>query len=174
MDILFEHFSKLPLFEKLNMKEFDYHQIQRLYNSMKYEYFDQGEKVFNYGDIGDKFYIILQGKVSVRVPKIFNYSFTRNELLKFILKNYGRIDLNDEHNLRFIEFAEIAEALQKHQNGDFGDDQNDLNFEDEKDYLAPNNVLKPNLSDHELKIVMKILSSTSALKYFCLDISLGK
>lgn len=35
---------------------------------LKYEYKKKGDIVFNFGDIGDKFYVILQGSVSVRIP----------------------------------------------------------------------------------------------------------
>lgn len=32
------------------------------------EEFEEGEKIFDFGDFGDKFYIILQGQVGVDVP----------------------------------------------------------------------------------------------------------
>ena len=32
------------------------------------EVFAPGEMVFDYGDIGDKFFIILKGKVSILIP----------------------------------------------------------------------------------------------------------
>lgn len=34
----------------------------------KYEEKIEGEKVFKLGDIGDKFYIILEGSVDVQIP----------------------------------------------------------------------------------------------------------
>ena len=39
---------------------------------MQIEYFAAGKNVINYGEIGDKFYIIVQGQVGVWVP--FNFS----------------------------------------------------------------------------------------------------
>ena len=37
---------------------------------MKYEYFDPGEIIFYYGDVGDKFFVIIQGSVEVWInPK---------------------------------------------------------------------------------------------------------
>lgn len=38
--------------------------VQRL----TYEYFPRGKEVFEYGSIGEKFYIIIDGEVSIMVP----------------------------------------------------------------------------------------------------------
>jgi CRP-like cAMP-binding protein len=35
---------------------------------MQYLHFKKGDYVFKFGDFGDKFYIILKGEVSVRIP----------------------------------------------------------------------------------------------------------
>jgi signal-transduction protein with cAMP-binding, CBS, and nucleotidyltransferase domain len=35
---------------------------------LNYEFFKKGENVFDWGNPGDKFYIILKGTVSVQVP----------------------------------------------------------------------------------------------------------
>jgi len=35
---------------------------------LHYEHFKKGTNVFDWGSFGDKFYIILRGKVSVQVP----------------------------------------------------------------------------------------------------------
>jgi len=66
------------------------------------------ETIFNFGDFGDQFYIILEGKVSVRVPKVVKH---RQELFKFILQNIEFIDLENPNNLRINEFNEISEGL---------------------------------------------------------------
>ena len=39
--------------------------------ALKYEKFGKESLIFNYGDTGDKFYIILKGKVSVLIPGFF-------------------------------------------------------------------------------------------------------
>jgi CRP-like cAMP-binding protein len=39
---------------------------------MKLEVFDAGDVIFNHGDSGNKFYIILKGKVSVSIPRYNN------------------------------------------------------------------------------------------------------
>lgn len=111
MKKLFEYFSGFPLFEKLKMTEYDYHQKSTLYKSMRYKYFREKETIFDFGDFGDQFYIILQGKVSVRVPKVVTHSFTRHELFKFILHNFEFINLENPDNLKINEFSEISEGL---------------------------------------------------------------
>ena len=39
-----------------------------MYMSLELEEFNEQEIICNYGDYGDKFYIILQGQLGVRVP----------------------------------------------------------------------------------------------------------
>ena len=116
MQMIFKFFESFPLFEKLKMTQFDYHQKSTLYRSMKYKYFGERETIFKFGDYGDQFYIILEGKVSVRVPKVVKLSFTRHELFKYILSNYEFMDLENRNNLKINEISEIADGLldQKH------------------------------------------------------------
>jgi CRP-like cAMP-binding protein len=38
--------------------------------SLQYERVEEGDNVFTYGDLGDKFYIILKGSVSVQTPVV--------------------------------------------------------------------------------------------------------
>jgi len=41
---------------------------------MVYEYHPAGSNVIEYGDVGDKFYIVIRGEVSVLIPKQFRRS----------------------------------------------------------------------------------------------------
>ncbi|KAL4478048.1 hypothetical protein ABPG72_013487 [Tetrahymena utriculariae] len=43
--------------------------LKNVFKVMKYETFQKGDKIFQIGDKGDKFYIILLGKVKVTIPK---------------------------------------------------------------------------------------------------------
>ena len=43
--------------------------IIQLCSELQYEFFSAGETIFNYGDFGNKFYIILKGKVEIKVPE---------------------------------------------------------------------------------------------------------
>lgn len=36
--------------------------------AMRYEYFPEGDIIMNWGDLGDKFYILIKGSVKVLVP----------------------------------------------------------------------------------------------------------
>ena len=37
---------------------------------MKYQRIKEGEHIFDYGDSGDKFYIILKGRIGIFIPKL--------------------------------------------------------------------------------------------------------
>ena len=43
---------------------------QRWYNELKYEFWPKGSTIFNFGDLGSKFYIIIKGKVSWKIPQV--------------------------------------------------------------------------------------------------------
>ena len=57
---------------------------QKLCRSLCFLELDEFENVFEHGDKGDTFYIIIQGLVSVQLPNnnIKNWSFARKEFLK--------------------------------------------------------------------------------------------
>jgi signal-transduction protein with cAMP-binding, CBS, and nucleotidyltransferase domain len=64
--------------ERGDVKEADFAEIGQC---LTYEYFKNGNSVFEWGSVGDKFYIILQGVVSVQVPNE-QYKKTINEMMK--------------------------------------------------------------------------------------------
>ena len=41
---------------------------------MNYEFCHKGKNIVKYGDYGDKFYMIIKGKVNVLIPKNFRVS----------------------------------------------------------------------------------------------------
>ncbi len=62
---------------------------------LTYESFKKGSNVFEWGSFGDKFYIILKGKVSVQIPqdkfkKKVN-TMVKEEMLKMYVKNANLI-----------------------------------------------------------------------------------
>ena len=68
LEFLQEVFSYIPFFQ-LFQREFDQNTYETLLRKLRYEYGKKDRKIFNYGDMGRKFYIILSGAVQVLVPK---------------------------------------------------------------------------------------------------------
>lgn len=61
----------MPLLKELKFfksKQIEGNDILQVCQEIKYEYMSQGDYVFKFGDTGDKFYVILKGEVSVRIP----------------------------------------------------------------------------------------------------------
>ena len=67
-----------------------------IYKVIGYEYADENTKIIKYGEIGDKFYVLLQGSASVRIPSIVEKNFTLQELLCFLLENKDWLVHNDK------------------------------------------------------------------------------
>lgn len=67
IDFLANVFSYIGFFQSFQ-KEFDNETYDELLKKLRYEYGKKDKKIFNYGDMGRKFYIILNGEVSVLVP----------------------------------------------------------------------------------------------------------
>jgi ATP-binding cassette subfamily B protein len=59
-DVTPSHLRLIPLFSKLDQAD-----LEKLANQFVPRHFDSGETVFSEGDPGDKFYIVVRGKVSV-------------------------------------------------------------------------------------------------------------
>lgn len=68
VDLLISVFSYISFFQNFQ-KEFDEETYLELLKKLRYEYGKKNRKIFNYGDMGRKFYIILNGEVSVLVPQ---------------------------------------------------------------------------------------------------------
>ena len=66
--------SEIAFFKERDIKAKDYTYIVQ---SLQYELFRKNETIFNYGDIGDKFYLILSGHISVRIPSPNYKKFTK-------------------------------------------------------------------------------------------------
>ena len=54
---------------------------------MNMENFEQGEFVFNFGDLGSKFYIVLSGSIYVRIPVDIEIELKHKEYEDFLMKN---------------------------------------------------------------------------------------
>ena len=71
LEFLQEVFGYIPFFQSFQ-KDFDQETFETLLRKLRYEYGKKDRKIFNFGDMGRKFYIILSGGVRVLVPKTPN------------------------------------------------------------------------------------------------------
>ena len=62
---------------------------------MKYKLYKKGDIIFNYGDIGDLFYIITSGKVGVHVPSdtIYNSKLDDQFQNEFVIVKEGKYSI---------------------------------------------------------------------------------
>lgn len=104
--------------EEINMDTI----INTLSNQFEYQYLQGNCSLFNYGDIGDKFYFIVKGEVNILIPKEFDMELTSVEYLNYLINLYKlkevellskTIDLNcHKLNLSF-EFIELLVNVEK-------------------------------------------------------------
>ena len=83
-----------------------------VYKAMKIANFPQGSNVIEYGEFGMTFYIILKGKVSVKIPIKMQKDFTLKELWAYLWENYNSI-LKDQRYEKVLEVIQnfIPEAV---------------------------------------------------------------
>ena len=67
---------------------------------MKLEEFGENQIVFNYGEIGTKFFLIIKGSVRVLIPSTQVYEFTFVEYVKF-LRDHNKLILSINGNKIF-------------------------------------------------------------------------
>jgi CRP-like cAMP-binding protein len=68
-----------------------------IYKLMEFQDMDKNDYVMKIGDFGEKFFIILKGKVSVRVHSNIERNFKFRELLELFLKNQEWIVENQKY-----------------------------------------------------------------------------
>lgn len=70
--------------------------LRMICEQMEYVHHEAGECVFHYGDHGDLFYFILEGKVSVLIPTSFTAGGNQNNLVQTAtVDDYGNAESND-------------------------------------------------------------------------------
>ena len=62
-------------------------QLMEIIKALQIEKFNINEEIFEYGDLGDKFYIILEGSVSVLIPFYVDVKREEKEQRKNIVNN---------------------------------------------------------------------------------------
>jgi len=90
--------------------------VEKLTKITRLEVFPPEENIINYGETGDKFYIVLEGFVEVYKPIYESISLTTNEFIK-ILKDIKNIEKNEKKYLRI-------KAYNKERNIDIADYEN--------------------------------------------------
>ena len=114
--ILSKYFKENSIFEKLRLDPDDKILKEQLFLSMRYEKLSKDEYVFKYGDLGDIFYIIMTGKVSVAIP-IFSSEHIGEEVAvkdeKTENENHTESDNNSKVliliNIESTKFVIVAE-----------------------------------------------------------------
>ena len=81
---LYELHTFIEILSKINcsLKEL----LSTISNSINYEFLDKNNLLFKIGDIGDKYYIILKGQLSILATKDIKVDITEEEYLKYLLK----------------------------------------------------------------------------------------
>tara|TARA_B110000285_G_C15055044_1_gene579102 strand:+ start:123 stop:725 length:603 start_codon:yes stop_codon:yes gene_type:complete len=81
---LAKYIKSIPFFKYRDTGVITDQDSYEIASSLKFEKFKAGEKVVNFGDEGDKFYIILKGVVSVQIqnPSIKDYRLVERDFNK--------------------------------------------------------------------------------------------
>ena len=69
-----------------------------VFKSMKYTQYPKNHIVFRYGDKGDLYYIILKGKVSVKIPIKNEVQMNDFQFLEMILADKDIVNSGDKSN----------------------------------------------------------------------------
>lgn len=66
--VLARYFSSLDFFINVQ-KEHGQEMCNEVYQKLRIRYARRGEDIFHVNDIGDRFYVVLEGMLSVRIPR---------------------------------------------------------------------------------------------------------
>ena len=93
----YQYFIKLK-----SNKDFGLQRIERIIKYAKLETHPQDEIIFNYGELGDKFYILLKGSVALYKPEYYEEYLTPIEFSNLLI-NIRDVDLDYIKYERLIE-----------------------------------------------------------------------
>ena len=102
LNYLIENFN----YFKNIQKERDEKELFYLSSALKLEFFHANKRIITYGEEGDKFYLILNGKVALFKPKLKSKKMTIEDYLNFALK-YN----NKNGRSRFEKMVELNKDL---------------------------------------------------------------
>ncbi|CAI2383669.1 unnamed protein product [Moneuplotes crassus] len=91
---------------------------EMILKAIKYQKINKGKYVMRFGDFGTTYYIIVKGKVEIRVPNVVNMEFTFKELMIYIHKNHEFIIKNEKSNklleIIYVYFPECFKKSKKY------------------------------------------------------------
>ena len=76
----------IEYFQKLNEETDSKEKIPKIISVLSYECFNKNEYIINFGEIGNKFYILLSGTVSIYKPSPKNMAMTLIEYVSYLVK----------------------------------------------------------------------------------------
>ena len=80
--------------------------LRMIYQVMKFQTLEPNKYVIKYGEQGSKFYIILRGKASVRIPSLIEKYYSFRQIFTLIAENEEWIIQNDK-------FEDLCRLIQK-------------------------------------------------------------
>ena len=106
-----QYFERLPYFQGLQVptKATSTTDKQQLINEsckqLKYRNYKEGEEIIRFGDVGDEFFIIMEGKVSVQTPKtvVINLPEAYEALTSLLLDSRFESFYDDDFSVDFVK-----------------------------------------------------------------------
>ena len=88
--IIKNYFISLPGIMDIISKEINNEKSEKILtqilSSIQLEKFEKNNIIYKYGDYGEKFYIILRGKVGFLIPKLYKCNLNEEEYIEYLLK----------------------------------------------------------------------------------------
>lgn len=84
------YFDTLDFFQNIT-KEYGQEMSNHIYQELQLLEMAQGEHVFNYNDVGDIFYVLLEGTLMLRIPRTKDVAFTQEEMEDYANKNLANL-----------------------------------------------------------------------------------
>ena len=106
MNIISNEQSKYTMDEK----------VKQISINMQYEFYNKNTVMFKYGDKGDKFYIILRGKIGFLIPKKIKCILSEEEYFTNLIKLYKNGELEIVRNIMRMnqQIFDFGEDLEKY------------------------------------------------------------
>lgn len=102
-------FSKSKFFSKL-IEEGNGEAVDQCSKEMTLEVINSQDFIINFGEIGDKFYVVISGSVDIYIPQLQTFDFTLKQYLEFVIPKRKFIKkVNDNSDYKLPQWIEILE-----------------------------------------------------------------